>query len=99
MTADNEPPVDDGLVTHRAEIKLWLYKTPQNEIIDTILRLRAAVASSDENVEREFKEGFVLGFAHRGRTDDPREAVQGAERDWQHRARLAAIREKADEQK
>ena len=91
MTADNEPPVDDGLVTHRAEIKLWLYKTPQNEIIDTILRLRAAVASSDENVEQVAK-AIAYQFVPYG-YDDLYLINQAA------RAVLAAIRKKADDQK
>ena len=56
MTTDNEPPVDDGLVGRLREFEISDALgngdfSVCEEAADTITRLRAAIASSDENVE------------------------------------------------
>lgn len=47
--------------------------------------------ATGDDVERAFKNGFVLGFDHRGRTDEPFEAVEGAIREWDHRKAIATL--------
>ena len=88
MTTDNEPPVDDGLVESLEVLAALLPSEVCREAADTITRLRAAVASSDENVAELASKGYQK--ATWASLREIRQIV---------RAVLAAIREKADGQK
>ena len=90
--ADNEPPVDDGLVerlrdyTDNFSYDIGMVRGIMREAADTITRLRAAIASSDENVKRyaQAARPYYLGHYQDQSSYEIARAV------------LAAIRQKAD---